>query len=137
MSLIDQVRAARRVSVPLVAISTPDAAATIDKIVEGINGECPKLQWDIVEGIRPRNDAGATAMSCGSVEDTVASPVGMLLFAKQLPEGVDAVRAQRPALSGGHGVRAGRVEPAGSVQAGPADAGAAGTGHAVAARTVR
>jgi hypothetical protein len=75
------------VSVPIVAINTPDAAATVAKIVEGINGECPKLQWDVVKGVMPRNDAGAHAMSCGNVEDTVLNPVGAMLFAKQLPEG--------------------------------------------------
>jgi hypothetical protein len=86
--IVDQVRAARRVSVPLVAVNTFDPAATMEKIDSGVNGESPKLQWDIVEGVRPRNEAAVQAMSqCVDPQETIMNPVGALTFAKGLGEG--------------------------------------------------
>lgn len=52
--LIAQIKAARRVSVPLVAITTPDPAATITTISDAVNGDAPKFVWDIVQGVRPQ-----------------------------------------------------------------------------------
>ncbi len=78
MKIIDQVRAARRVSVPLVAIATPDAAATMEAIARSI--EAPMLAWDVVRGVRPANEAGQAAVEAAFGEDagTITDPAAML-----------------------------------------------------------
>jgi hypothetical protein len=89
MKTIDQIRAARRVSVPILAVQTPDQAATVAAVVEGINGGAPKVQWDFVRGFRPLNDEGAAALAgCGDdAEDATANPTGAVSVANKLPEG--------------------------------------------------
>ncbi|MFV1967366.1 MAG: AAA family ATPase [Pirellulaceae bacterium] len=88
MKLLDQVKAARRVSVPILSISTTDPAATVARLSEGINGDAPKIQWDIVRGVRPLNDAGAVAIAAfGDPDATVQNWVGTLTAASELPEG--------------------------------------------------
>ena len=54
--LINQLKSARRVSVPLVAITTPDPAQTIELIWAAVNGDGPQIVWDVVQGLRPRNE---------------------------------------------------------------------------------
>lgn len=61
--LVKQVRAAHRCSVPLVAIETPDPAATISSIVSGVDVEGPKIAWDAIRGFHPCNEAGSAVMS--------------------------------------------------------------------------
>ena len=63
MSVVDQVKAARRVSVPILAISTPDQVATVGRVVDGVNGQVPKVQWDFVRGMRPLSEEGAAAIA--------------------------------------------------------------------------
>lgn len=71
-TLIEQIRAAHRASVPIVAVSTPDPAATIQAIVEsvrnpaggsggpggsgGSGGEPDglRVEWDLLRGYHPR-----------------------------------------------------------------------------------
>jgi hypothetical protein len=99
-NILDAVKAARRVSVPIVAITTPDPAATIKAIVglaagNGTSGEASPspatgamLQWDLVEGVRSLNDAGKTVRAAiipGDQDPTVFNPVNALTLAKQLP----------------------------------------------------
>jgi hypothetical protein len=85
-ALIQQLKAARRVSVPIVAITTPDPAATIKSIVEVVNGG-PMLQWDAVEGVRSLNEQGKEirAAVIGETDPTVANPFAVLQLAKKLP----------------------------------------------------
>lgn len=60
-NLIEQFKAARRSGTPLVAIETPDPAATMSAIVQGMNGKNPPfLQWDIIQGLIPMNENGST-----------------------------------------------------------------------------
>lgn len=61
-NLIEVFKAARRVSTPLLAISTPDQQALAIKIAEAINGEAPKISWDGVRGLRPMNETGQGAL---------------------------------------------------------------------------
>ncbi len=62
MTLLDQFRAARRVSTPLVSVRTPDPAATMGLIERGLNGsESAVLLWDFARGLQWRNDAGLAA----------------------------------------------------------------------------
>jgi hypothetical protein len=86
--LTQQVKAARRVSVPLVAITTPDPAATIAEICEAIPPAAPLVIWDIVEGLRPRNEPGKEAIAkiVGEQDPTVGNPVELLRLARKLPD---------------------------------------------------
>lgn len=69
MQLIDRIKAARNASVPLVAVTTPDPAAVIQAVREGLGANVegktplPMFKWDAVQGIRPVNTAGAQALS--------------------------------------------------------------------------
>ncbi|MEQ8786549.1 MAG: AAA family ATPase [Pirellulaceae bacterium] len=81
MTILDKLKAARRVSVPIVGISTPDPAATVELIVTGINGDSPKLQWDSSAGMRPLNEEAAPC--CFDAFDIVQACQGAL----SLPEG--------------------------------------------------
>lgn len=58
---MNQFKNVRRAGVPLVAISTSDAAACIKGCVATLNGkatDCPLLEWNIVEGLKGMNEAG-------------------------------------------------------------------------------
>jgi len=55
MKLIDQVKHARGAGVPLLAIQTPDPAACIRMLAEGLNNG-PIVAWDSIRGIRPVNE---------------------------------------------------------------------------------
>lgn len=80
------VKNARRVSTPLVAINTPDPAATIRAVCQGIETDQPKVVWDYVSGCVGLNDSGkAWAISDGG--ELEANPFGALVKALQLPEG--------------------------------------------------
>lgn len=87
--LITQVKAARRVSVPLVAITTPDPGATIDGICGALKPTVPQLVWDVVEGVRgrPGNDPGkeAAAKLTSDFDPTIGNPAKLLEQAKKLP----------------------------------------------------
>lgn len=66
-TLIDQLKAARRVSTPLVAIATPDPAATILEVRAAFDGEgaktpIPIVSWDALEGLTALNQAGLAAL---------------------------------------------------------------------------
>lgn len=66
MNLLDSVKAARRVSTPLVAITTPDPAATIHLLREGLGngqgGKAPLLQWDAINAVVALNGLGEVAL---------------------------------------------------------------------------
>jgi hypothetical protein len=82
--LIQQIKAARRVSTPLVAITTSDPAATIESLCEsaGFNG-APKLMWDCVMGLSGRGDESKpiVAEMAGDHDSTVGNPVELLTLA--------------------------------------------------------
>ena len=61
--LVAQFKAARRASTPLMAVSTPDPAATIARLCESSAADTPLLAWDCVRGVRALNDAGRIAES--------------------------------------------------------------------------
>jgi hypothetical protein len=87
-SILSQVKAARRVSVPLVAITTPDPAATIEAIVQGMNGDAPVVVWDIAKGMRARNEAAKAviAEAAPEMDPTVANPSELTRAAARFPE---------------------------------------------------
>ncbi|MBB4635931.1 AAA family ATPase [Longimicrobium terrae] len=86
--LVAQFRAARRVSVPLVAITTPDAAATIQLLAESLKESVPQLAWDAASGLRASNSEGqaARAMVVGDGFDaTRGNPQELFTGAAKLP----------------------------------------------------
>lgn len=87
--LLKAFRAARRVSTPLVAIRTPDPAATMALVLGSFNGSAPAvLRWDIVNGLVGLNDPGSTAATAVAGPDPAIStgnPVEALTAAAKLP----------------------------------------------------
>lgn len=90
--MLDQFKAARRVSAPLIGINTPDPAATVRAVCEVVNGEAVKIEWDLVRGLRPAmNPALATDPSTGWIaslgedDPTPFNPVAALTVAQKLP----------------------------------------------------
>jgi len=84
MDLLEKLKHARRAGVPLVSIGTPDAAATISMIAEGLqNG--PILSWDVQRGVRPVNEEGQSALGCIDADNTVQNPLGLIDEAGKLP----------------------------------------------------
>jgi hypothetical protein len=87
--LIEQLKHARRVSVPLVAVQTPDPAATMRVIASGLNGKpAPVVAWDIVRGCWPVNEAGqevAALTGSGDDDQTIRQPVAYLEYAVKFP----------------------------------------------------
>lgn len=97
--LLLQLKAARRCSVPLVAITTPDPAATIQTVCDSVNGgngqAAVKIVWDAVEGLRPRGKNDSEIEACKKVianligendDPTKFNPTVLLSLAKKLPE---------------------------------------------------
>src|SRR5213082_3570725 len=70
--MLEQLKAARRVSVPLVAIVSPDPAASIATVAKGFDDKIPILKWDICAGLTAVNKPGAAAVG-GILGDQDAS----------------------------------------------------------------
>lgn len=86
MSILDEVKKARRVSVPLIAINTPDPAATIRDVCGVIDAAVPIVEWDFCRGFTDRNEAGAAFVAgLGETEDTKNNPYAALMAADKLP----------------------------------------------------
>lgn len=92
-TILQQLKAARRVSVPLVAIQTPDPGATVEVVREmlsaGIkpNEVAPILQWDLARGLNGLNEAATTAIADLGIDaqSMAFNPVAPLLLAPKLP----------------------------------------------------
>ena len=81
-------KALRRISAPLVAIRTADAAATLTTASAVINGNSPKVIWNVASGFRSINEAGETAlveMLDGAAPDSVTGPGEALSYAQRAP----------------------------------------------------
>lgn len=89
--LLAQFRAARRVSTPLLAIRTPDPAATMEAIARSFNGSVPPLcKWDLVNGMAGMNEPGLAAVAQAAGPEpalTTGNPVEALTAATKLPGG--------------------------------------------------
>lgn len=86
MSILAQVKAARRVSAPILAINTPDPAATIAEIVNGVNGKSAAWSWDFMRGILPANPSARDAARAFDAEATIGNPPGLMMEAEKLEE---------------------------------------------------
>jgi len=89
--LIAGLKAGRRVSAPIFAVTTPDQAAAQRLICEALNNDAvAKISWDLVRGLTPRNNRAAAVLAeLGEdvVRATVGDPAGFLNLARQsLPE---------------------------------------------------
>ncbi|MFH1918353.1 MAG: AAA family ATPase, partial [Planctomycetota bacterium] len=87
----------RRAAVPLVGISTPDPRATMETLVQAVNGKSAVVCWDIIAGLRAVNDEGRQAVASVNADDADGNPVGFLEVAAQLPDGTVAVFLQADA----------------------------------------
>lgn len=75
---------ARRAGTPLVAVETPEPAATVVTLMQQINANRPVLQWDCIRGLIKLNDA-ADGLDNPQV---VGDPSGFLMeVAPSLPDG--------------------------------------------------
>jgi len=88
---VQTLRAARRVSTPLIAVRTADPALTVARVEEIVGSGAAVVQWDIVRGLVKVNDAGAREIGKMLADRDVASvgPVDALALATQMGE--DAV----------------------------------------------
>ncbi len=83
--MIEQIKHARRAAVPIVGISSPDPPATILGIVQGVNGDEPKIRWDIAAGCKGLNASGQAFVD-QDAPDCTGDPVTLLAqLAPKLP----------------------------------------------------
>lgn len=61
-TLIDRIKAARLVGVPMIAVTTPDQPALCAGIVQAINGGTPIVSWDRARGLLALNKAGQVSL---------------------------------------------------------------------------
>src|SRR5215469_6562628 len=89
MNLIEQIKHARMVGAPLIAVSTADQPATAAAIQAQLTNVAI-IEWDLVRGHRPLNEAGAKALQKmleGRDGDMVpiTNVTEMLAIAEKLP----------------------------------------------------
>lgn len=88
-TLSDSFNAARRVSVPLVRITTPDQFATLRAVASQYreSKDCPVFSWDVMNGITPQNAAAtAAAKTIGLKPVDTVSFTEALTVAHALPQ---------------------------------------------------
>jgi len=90
LSLIERLKHARRVSAPLVSITTADPMAVMKLIAKNLNGNgTPIVVWDVLRGCNPLNDAGkdvAKLTGEGEEDMTVGNPAKLLELAMGFPQ---------------------------------------------------
>jgi hypothetical protein len=81
-------KAARRVSTPLLAIRSADPALAVARVQEAVGKSAPVVHWDIVRGLVPTNENGIKELGKLVGERDLASigPVEALVMASQLAE---------------------------------------------------
>ncbi|MEW6545055.1 MAG: AAA family ATPase [Nitrospirota bacterium] len=92
MSILDHIKAARRVSVPLVALTTADQYGAINALSELLsNGKAlPVIRWDLIHGLRGLNPRGGEAITqmIGDMDpQATTDPVMALAVLEKLPRG--------------------------------------------------
>jgi hypothetical protein len=83
LDLIDQFKAARRCSVPVIGISSSDQMATVRGIAATMKGGAPVFCWDVLRGFSAVNDQARDAMGdLGEAEAAIGScTAGIGIFA--------------------------------------------------------
>lgn len=89
-TLLETFATARKVSTPLVAIDTPDPAATVEAIVDlakPASEPYPVVGWDIVRGLWAANPAAESALAtvCDSDPESYTNPTMALTACMGLP----------------------------------------------------
>jgi hypothetical protein len=79
VTLLQQFQAARRAGAPLIAIRTPDPAATQEAILRNYNGSPPPaVAWDTVRGFTRASEPGQALLSTlddpGQLPDLMTKP---------------------------------------------------------------
>ena len=94
-TLNDILNDARRVSTPLVAISTPDPAALTASLINTLPPGVAVVQWDVINGVQARNEQGVEAAGkmVGDSDNTPNNPTGAAIKALNLPCEQRAVHA--------------------------------------------
>ena len=87
-NIVKNLKDARRVSTPIVAIETPDQRATIGVLCGELNGSAPLLAWDCAEGLSGLNELGRSTRAdlISDVDPTVGNLFEALLLASKLPK---------------------------------------------------
>lgn len=92
MTFIETFKAARRASTPLIAVRTPDPAATVATVFEAYKNvkAAPGMAcWDVVRGVLSINEPGIQAVGemLGSSQDpaSLTNPIEVLIAALKLP----------------------------------------------------
>lgn len=100
--LIDQLKAARDVSTPLIFITSPDQPAAASAIVAALNGDTPIVSWDRVNGFLSRNKKGdealqqfceATEIDGGDLATATCEPHNAFRLAAKLPGAIKNKRS--------------------------------------------
>ncbi|MHB8655577.1 MAG: AAA family ATPase [Terriglobia bacterium] len=88
---VESLKAALRVSTPLVAVRTPDPAGTVETVLGVLNGkgdETPVLHWDVMRGLAGLNEAGKAearrVLDGGDPAITSVRPSDALTLAEKL-----------------------------------------------------
>lgn len=86
-NLNEIVNDARRVSTPLISISTPDPAALITSLLVTLPHDVAVVQWDVINGLQARNDLGIDAYMkmIGESDTTPNNPTACAVKAQGLP----------------------------------------------------
>src|SRR5258708_17317772 len=68
MTLVERLKAARKVAVPIIAVSSPDPAQTVRTIREAFDNSesktpIPIVSWDAVNGLTGLNEVGRGALA--------------------------------------------------------------------------
>ena len=89
MNTIEKLKHARRVSAPLVSITTADQQHTMQTIKTALNENTSIVRWDYLTGTNPVNELGkavADLTGRGDDDNTIANPANLLNLAKTFPE---------------------------------------------------
>jgi hypothetical protein len=86
-----QFRIARNRGVPLLALNTPDPAATMQRLAGALNGSAettPLLHWDLVRGITAVESSAAGRQATAMIDrpETITNPAEALTCALDLPQ---------------------------------------------------
>jgi hypothetical protein len=106
MNWLEKMKHARRVSVPLVAIATPDPASTMRIIAKAFGGNgdpVPMVSWDACRGVMAVNEDGrevAAMTGQGEDDSTIGQPSLFLSKAADYPQGTIAFMLNAPAYFG-------------------------------------
>jgi len=94
MDLLQQLKHARRVSVPLVSLTTADPMAAMRRIAKSFNGDTPVVMWDLLRGVTPLSEAGKVAArltkqqfepGAPAQDSTAGSPAKFLMAVLEYP----------------------------------------------------